>query len=164
MNFLELILRWMHILPAVTLAGGLLFLHLAWLPGTAGMSDEEREESFAKFRAPWSRIVMVCTLLLLVSGLWNAVSLIKQYSFPSSPYHGLVLVKLLVAFALFFFAARIAGRSAKAVEFRKGLPKWLKVTTTLSLLLILTGGFMKSSERTPKDGKTSEVQADDSIE
>ncbi len=160
MNFLHLALRWAHIFSAITLVGGLFFLHLVWLPSTKELSSEEREASFQKLRAPWSKIVMICTLFLLVSGLANAVIGIKANVFAQPVYHMLVLVKLLVAFVLFFFAARISGRSAKAVKFRENLPKWLSVTTTLSLVLVLTAGYMKMIDRKPKEFDMSPPPAD----
>ena len=127
-------------------------MHFVWLPSTKDLSSEEREASFQKLRAPWSRIVMICTLFLLVSGLSNAVIGIKANVFaPGSGYALLIVVKLFVAFVLFFFTARISGRSAKAVKFRESLPKWLGVTTTLSLVLVLTAGYMKMIDRKPKE-------------
>ena len=151
MNILHLILRWAHIFSAITLVGGLFFLHFVWLPGTKDLGNEEREASFQKLRTPWSKIVMICTLFLLVSGLANAVIGIKAYDFAQSIYGVLIVVKLLVAFVLFFFTARISGRSAKAVQFRENLPKWLTVTTALSMLLVGTAGYMKMIDRTPKN-------------
>lgn len=162
MNFLHLVLRWAHIFSAITLVGGLFFLHFVWLPSTKELGNEEREASFQKLRAPWSKIVMICTLFLLVSGLANAVIGIKENDFTPGAglYAGLVMVKLGVAFVLFFFTARISGRSAKAVKFRENLPKWLSVTTTLSLVLVLTAGYMKMVERKPKEyGTAPQVEA-----
>lgn len=158
MNYLDLVLRWVHILSVIGLVGGTFFLHFVWLPSTSGMSSEERESSFASLRAPWARIVMMTTMFLLVSGLWNAVRFIVRYEFLSPGYHGLVLVKLILGFVLFFFAARISGRSAKAVQFRENIGKWLNVCTIISVLLVGTAGYMKLIDRTPKpvDGNNVE--------
>ena len=158
MNYLDLVLRWAHILSVIGLVGGTFFLQFVWLPSTAGMSKEERESSFASLRAPWSRIVMLTTLLLLVSGLVNAVRIITRYEL-SSPYPGLVLVKFVAAMLLFFFAARISGRSAKAVQFRESIGKWLMVCTVLSFLLVGTAGYMKLIDRTPKITSATDVES-----
>ncbi len=151
----DLLWRWMHIFAAVALAGGTFFLAWVWAPAMGSVTAEEREQLFARFRKPWSMLIMVSTLFLLVSGLWNAITNIQQYELPKA-YHGLVVVKLLVALALFFLAARIAGRSEGAVRTRLQMGKWLHIAAVLAVLLIGMGGFMKCLDHVPKAATTGD--------
>ncbi len=146
---LDLLLRWMHIFSAIALAGGTFFLAWVWAPATASATADEREQWFLRFRKPWSMLVMISTLFLLISGLVNAVTNIKRYELPGT-YHGLVAVKLLVALVMFFLAARIAGRSDGAVRLRQQMGKWLHAAAILAVLLIGMGGYMKCLEHVPK--------------
>ncbi len=149
MDYLDLILRWAHIFSAVLLVGGTYFLRFVWFPSTRELSTEERETAFCLMRRPWAMIVMLTTLLLLVSGLVNAVRIIVRFDF-SDPYHALVAIKLLLALVLFFVAARVAGRSASAVKVREKIGMWLTINTIVATLLVGLGGYMKLVDRTPK--------------
>lgn len=168
MNYVDLVLRWMHILAATTMVGGTLFLRFAWFPSVKDADASTRESQFSGMRSGWAKLVMLSTLFLLVSGLINAVNNIKRYDLGGA-YHGLVLAKLLIALALFFLSARVAGRSESAQRFRTNIGKWLTINSVLALLLVLMGGFMKVTPHPPKmdDGgevDTSMLQTDESLQ
>lgn len=138
---LDLGLRFLHILSAIILLGGTFFLRFAL--GSASAS------SVPSWRPGWSRLVMITSGLLLISGLVNAVRNIIRYDF-DVPYHGLVAVKLLLGLAMFFISAVIAGRSSLAEKFREKMMFWLNVNILLGLLTIAVAGYMRFSVRTPK--------------
>lgn len=159
----DLILRWLHILSAITLVGGTFFLRFVWYPSTASMTPSDRESHFSGMRGGWSKLVMASTLFLLVSGLVNAVTNIKRYELDPT-YHMLVAGKLLVALAMFFFCARVAGRSESAVKFRESIGKWLTINSLLALLLVGMAGYMKLVPHVPKpigDANPTEVGEND---
>ena len=149
MNYVDLLLRWMHIFAAITLVGGTFFLRFVWFPVARKMDYRDREKDFSTVRAGWGRLVMLSTLFLLVSGLINAVNNITRYELDSS-YGLLVGGKLIAAFILFFLSARVAGRSESAVRFRESIGKWLTINSLLALLLVGMAGYMKVLPRTPK--------------
>lgn len=149
MNYVDLALRWMHILAAVTLVGGTFFLRFVWFPAYRELDYRDRESRFAKLRKPWAKLVMLSTLFLLVSGLVNAVNNIMRYEIDSM-YHMLVGVKLLLALGMFFLSARLAGRSDSAVRFRESIGKWLTINSVLAVVLVLMAGWMKLMPREPK--------------
>jgi len=151
MNYVDLALRWMHILAAITLVGGTLFLRFVWYPAHRRIDYRDREVSFQKLRPAWGKLIMLSTLFLLVSGLVNAVNNIRRYEFGAdSPYAMLIAAKLLLAFALFFLSARVAGRSESATMFREKIGKWLTINTVLALLLVGIAGYMKVTPREAK--------------
>ena len=61
------ILRWMHILGAIGLVGGVLFYWRAILPETARLSESDRDQRWQAILPNWARLVMICILLLLAS-------------------------------------------------------------------------------------------------
>lgn len=149
MDYIDLALRWMHILAAITLVGGTFFLRFVWYAGHRRVDYRDREVSFQKLRGSWSKLVMWSTLFLLVSGLVNAVLNIKRYEIDPS-YHMLVAVKLVLAMVMFFLSARIAGRSESAVAFREKIGRWLTINSLLALILVGMAGYMKLVPREAK--------------
>ena len=105
----------------------------------------------APFDEKMSRIVAVCTLLLLVTGIVNFVRNVQTYSIDST-YHLLVGVKLLVGLVVFFLAAILAGKTGLAKRMRQKSGTWLPVAAVLAIALAMIGGLMRQMPRTAKTG------------
>lgn len=155
MNYPDLVFRWLHILTAITLAGGIYFWRWALLPALNELDESARKDVHARIRPLWARCVMISSAILLVTGLSNAVRLIIDEE-PAGTYHGLVLAKLILALAIFWLSARLAGRSAGAEKFRKNEAKWVNMNAFLVTVLIFLAGYMKY-DRQPS--KKDSVQA-----
>lgn len=149
MDPLTLVMRVLHIVPAVFLAGGILFMWSSLLPGIATLPDETKKDVQAGIRSKWAKIVMICSALLLASGLYNAVTNILQYKY-ATPYHMFVTLKLVLALAVMFISARLSGRSESAEKFREKAPFWMTVNTAIVIVIIFLGSTMKVSDKTPK--------------
>ncbi len=163
--YLDLALRWIHILAAAILVGGTFFLRFAMGTSWASASAGDRSNQLALWRTGWARLVMMTSGLLLLTGLFNAVRNIIRYEF-DVPYHGLVAVKLLLALPVFWISAVIAGRSGTAERFREKLLFWLNVNILLSLLMIGVAGYMRFAQRTPKpadDGAPAVSQVESQV-
>lgn len=158
MDYVDLLLRWIHILAAVTAAGGIVFWRFVLVPAVEGLSDSERQNVMAAVRGRWAKLVMLATLLLLVTGIINAVRIIETYSLPK-PYATLVMVKLVLAMAFFYLVARLSGRSDAAAKYREKLSFWMSVALALVLGLVLVAGYMRNMPRTPKTADMAVVTA-----
>ena len=163
-QLLGLLFRWLHIIPMAVLVGGTLFMRLSLVPASndTAASAELREA----IRKRWAKWVGISVLLLLVSGLYNVVTKIMAFELPPA-YHALVMVKLALGLAVFFFASLLSGRSAKAQKFREQEMKWLNILCAMMLVLILAAGYMKLlatgapvKDRTSKEEATNHVQDD----
>ena len=150
MNYYDLLLRWIHIWFAIVLVGGTFFWRVAVLSALDMAPESSREPIQSSLRPRWSRWVMLASGVLLISGLINAVSIIKRNDFDGGTYHMLVAVKLLLALMIFWISARLVGRSSGAEKFRQRLRFWLNVNVALAVLLVCVAGVMKLSTRTPK--------------
>lgn len=149
--FLDLALRWVHILSAITLVGGVFFMKFALLPGLASLDAEQRTVTAAAVRKFWSKWVMASTGFLLISGIINVVRIIGTYgSNFEGPYHPMLGVKMLLAFAIFGLTAVLSGRSSTAEKLRQKESTWLSVNVLLAIAVVCVAGYMKSMERTPK--------------
>ncbi len=53
-DFLAVVLRWMHILAAITAVGGTIFSRVALLPAASSLADEPRRVLLEGIRSRWS--------------------------------------------------------------------------------------------------------------
>lgn len=143
-----LLSRWFHILPAILLVGGTLFMRLSLVP--AALESEVTPEYRESVRRRWAKLVALSVLFLLVSGLYN--SYLKAMGFKlGGLYNGLLLVKIVLAFVIFYLASVLSGRSKTAQKFREREAHWLNILCVLMLSVVLIAGYMKmSSASAPK--------------
>ena len=142
----ELVLRWIHIIGAITLVGGAIVMRCAYLPA---MAEKAAPEFATAFRRRWSKLVMMSSGLLLISGLVNFFLLVDQYKLPGQ-YHMIFFIKFLLVFVVFFLSAALPGRSKLAEKLRQKESTWLTVNLILAVAVVCLAGLMKTTERTPK--------------
>ena len=132
--------RWYHILSAIVLVGGTLFMRFALAPAMneVSASDETREA----IRKRWMKWVAGAALFLLISGFYN--TFLKAKGFHLAPiYNVFLVVKILLALAAFWLAATLCGRSDRARKFREREIHWLNILTIIVVTIVLLAGFMK---------------------
>ena len=83
---LLLAFRWLHILPAIALVGGAIFLRLAAEPTKSDSEGEAEEDRAEATRRRWAKLVMISSGLLLLSGLFNTGAISIKYGFPQKFY------------------------------------------------------------------------------
>jgi putative copper export protein len=146
----ELVLRWIHIIGAITLVGGAVVMRFAYVPA---MAEKAAPEFATAFRRRLSKLVMMSSGLLLISGLINFVLLDQQQEL-AKPYHMIFGIKFLLVFVVFFLSAALSGRSGLAEKLRQKESTWLTVNLIVALTIVCLAGYMKTIDRTPK---TSQV-------
>ena len=153
MDILGLVLRWLHIFSAIGLFGGLIYQRLVLLPAVSPLGEEQRKALCERARPLWSRIVMLSTLFLIVSGLWNffltrQMFLDAELKLPKL-YNMLFGIKFLLALAIFFFASALAGRGRGTQHFRDRPARWLSVCLLLATLVVGISGVLRSMHIAP---------------
>lgn len=145
MYWVMLASRVLHLLGAIILVGGIFYLRMVISPDSAtGTADQQ----FGGRRAAWAKWVGIATLLLLVTGLWNYLQIIKTHERMASSYHMLAGIKMLAGLALFALAALLAGRSPAAEALRQRLRFWLGVCLLLGVVTVLLGSVLRSYPHT----------------
>ena len=169
MYWLMLASRLLHILGAIILLGGIFYLRTvvspaatvplpAWEgPGEGSATTESADRLFGGRRAAWAKWIGIATLLLLVTGLWNFITLVKSNQLHWS-YHLLGTLKIVVGLALMFLAALLAGGSAAADSLRRKWRFWLSTALTLGIIVVAIGSLMRSYPRIPKLDTTGPPQ------
>lgn len=155
---ITLVLRWLHILSAITLMGGTIFMRFALLPAAETLPDDAHQQLKKALLARWKMFVMAAIGFLLISGLVNYVMAAKQFNMPK-PYHMLFGIKFLLALPIFFIASLLTGRTSLAEKIRKNAKMWLTVNLVLATIVVCIGGVMraKAFDRTPKAAVVSET-------
>jgi uncharacterized membrane protein len=94
---LNILMRMIHILSAVTLAGGALTWKFALIPGTAPLAPETKNKTGDAIARAWRPFVLTAILGLIVSGTYN---LLRKSNLPPA-YHPLFGIKVLLALHVF---------------------------------------------------------------
>ena len=141
--WLMLISRVSHILGAIILAGGLIYIRFVVSPAGTTTSNEPTDQFFGGRRAAWAKWVGIATALLLFSGLWNYMQFMKTYDL-APKYHMLLGIKILAAIAVFLLAALLAGRTNAAEAIRQKWGLWINVCLLLALLTVVIGSALRS--------------------
>ena len=145
-----LLLRWFHVIPAIAMVGGLIYMRFVLPPALAQGTDEQ----FALLRGRWAKVVMISTLLLLLTGIANMGIAGARFDYgdqlPGKLYNMLAGIKFLLALPVFFLAARLSGKSEAAAQMRLRSNYWLNITLAVALVVVMLGGFLRTLHRTPK--------------
>lgn len=142
---LLIILRYMHILGAIALMGGTIFMRFALVPTVKDLDDKNRLALHEGVRSRWAKFVMLSAALLLISGIAN-LGLAARYDFDApvgKMYNMISGIKLVLAIPIFLFASFLTGRSETAKKFQANRVLWLNVNLALAVLMVLIGGFLR---------------------
>lgn len=142
LDWIAIVSRWAHILAAITAVGGTIFMRMALVPAAVALPDEERKKLHEQVRSRWVKFVMAAILFLLASGLYNFVQKNNQGLRPA--YHMLFGIKFLLAFAIFFLASVLTGRSPAFAKMRANARFWLSLNMTLAIIVVCISGVLRA--------------------
>lgn len=151
--FVNLGLRYLHILGAITLMGGTIFMRLALLPTLLSLDKDQRAPIHDGVRSRWAMVVGIASGILLISGIAN-LGLAARYNYhvPADlSYSMLGGIKLVLALPIFMLAALLMGKTSLAKKVQANAALVLNINLALALILVLIGGWMKFSTRELKE-------------
>ncbi|MCY3575609.1 MAG: CopD family protein [Chloroflexi bacterium] len=141
--WLAIAVDWLHALAAAFWLGGLLSL-TAILPTALGPLDAQtRRAALRAVLSRFSRMVAPLVLLLLVSGLYNALNFFFSPSDLVSSYGRSLLIKLLLVAPILLLGGW-QRRSLPAGSLAKSLPM-LRLEALLMLALLLTVAWLSAT-------------------
>ena len=146
MSTLAIVLRFLHIAPAVVAGGATIFARIALLPALTSLPEAERARVRDLIDRRWRVVVMVCVTLLLVSGIANFVIYQAPVHKGQSLYHALFGVKFLTAMIVFFLASALSGRSRAFARIRANSRFWVGVAAALVIAIVLISAVLRSIE------------------
>lgn len=120
--------RWVHVMSAVLVIGGLFFMRVILPLGLAQADAGSREAAFLRCRRVFKMLVHTCILLLLLSGAFNTWRAWGDYRLNRPLMHGLWGPHLFLALTAMVIALLLlAGKTP---------PKWHKKGATINLVLL----------------------------
>lgn len=156
--WLMLLSRILHILGAIILVGGLFYVRSIISPADAPPGTAPVDQLFGGRRATWAKWVGIATALLLITGFYNYIMIIKQNERLASSYHMVAGMKILLAAVVFLLAAFLAGRTAVADAMRQKWRTWLILTLILGIITVGMGSFLRTYPRTKKGAPAAAPQ------
>jgi hypothetical protein len=144
MSTLAVVLRWLHIVPAVIGGGAAIYARFALMPALATLPEAQRVALKESIDGRWRIVVMACIGLLLASGTANFI-LYQAPAHQGQPlYHALFGIKFLAAMGVFFLASVLSGRAPAFDTLRANGKLWGSVTAGLVILILLISGILRS--------------------
>jgi uncharacterized membrane protein len=141
-DWVQVIFRWLHIVPVIVLLGSTVFVWVAVSPALQGAGGQAPEWMTA-MRKRWGMVPRVCIVLILVSGLYNFMTYRMRMESLPSVYHAFFGIKVLLALGVFFLAEALNGKSAAFAPLRANLRKWGGVSVALGILVVLISGVLR---------------------
>ena len=120
------------------LVGGTSFMKLVLAPSLQGHSPE----LMSGIRQRWKKFVHGGIGLFILTGFFNYVRAMPEHK-GDGLYHALIGTKIILAFAVFFIASALVGRSAGTQKFRDNAGKWTAIVLLLMALIVAISGFAK---------------------
>lgn len=160
MEYLNLVLRWLHVLSAITIVGSVFYVRYAVLPTLASLTEKEREVVGTGLRKNWAKFLMVAIFLLLATGIANMILIPRYNKFPEGANYGMLVgIKFMLALPVFYIVSLLNGRSAGAAKFREKSRFWLDVAIVLCVAIVVLAGYLRFIPRTPKSDESAETSA-----
>jgi uncharacterized membrane protein len=137
MAALNIFMRFLHILSAVTLAGGALAWRFSAIPATAPLADDTRRKVGDALARTWRPFVLASIAGILISGIYN---FLRKTNLPPA-YHAVFGIKVLLALhviAVLFLATQPGNEkrarqltgvafSAIAIVILSAVLRWLTI-------------------------------------
>jgi uncharacterized membrane protein len=158
MNWLGFVLRWFHLVAAITAVGGSIFMRFALAPSVGILANEQRKMLHEQVRSRWAKLVMASIGFLLLTGLINVVLFLRDsktapweewHKSYSLLYNAVFGVKFLLAMVIFFIASALAGRGEATQRFRQNAKWWMTVNVVLALAVVALSGILRLTHTGP---------------
>lgn len=125
-----------------------MYLRFVLAPAAVDAQDPELI-AFVGRRTAWGLCVAICSLLLIGSGVYNLMLVMGNYKNLPPLYHQIFGAKVLLALAVMFIAAVIAGKSSLAQKARANMTTWLNAAIVLALALFVCSATLRSIRDLP---------------
>ena len=103
-QLLPLISRVVHVATAIVLVGGSVFMRFALMPAAEELGQAEHDGLRERVLGRWRRVVHGGIALLLLSGLYNYLAVMRPAHQGDGPYHMLVSNKMVYELVQIFIS------------------------------------------------------------
>lgn len=142
MNEITILSRWVHIGTAIVLVGGTVFLRFVLTPAAAQLPDAEHQKLKDLVMNRWKKFVHAGIALFILSGFYNFFMQLPNHR-GDGTYHALIGTKILLAFAIFFIASALVGRSKSFEGMRQNAKLWQSIIVLMAAVIVGISGYAK---------------------
>jgi len=135
--------RCLHILGAITLFGGAIFMRYVLYPAASQLPETEHELLKQGVTKRWKPFVHIGITVLVLSGLYNYLAVAAPQHHGDGKYHMLMGIKILLALIVFFIASVLPGRIPAFAGMRRNAKTWLSVAILCSTAVVIIAGVLK---------------------
>jgi putative copper export protein len=137
--------RWLHVLSAVIVVGGIVFLALALLPAVAGQDAAVRQAVMGPVVRRFKILVHAAIGLLLLTGFYNFMVVLPKARTLTyhSLYQSVLGTKILLAFILFGIAFPLLSSPPAFGNMEVGRRRWVTVILVLGLVILLFSSVLR---------------------
>ncbi|WP_417848109.1 hypothetical protein [Thalassoglobus sp.] len=141
----HVISRVLHILAAILLFGGSLFIFMVLKPAAKELPEAEHEAFKERIMKKWRAYVGMAIGLLIFTGFYNyvAVAIPEHKAVGDSKYHMYMGIKILLAFVVFFIVSVLPGRAKAFEKMRQNSQSWTLLTLILATVVVAIAGFLR---------------------
>ncbi|MCA8999017.1 MAG: hypothetical protein KDA80_18600 [Planctomycetaceae bacterium] len=136
--------RVLHLMGAMMLFGGGLYVRNVLTPASKTLSDDIRPEVLEANAKRWRIYVAVSIAILIFTGFYNYLAIMRPLHPGDKVYHMWMGIKILLAFVVFFFASALAGRSKALQGIRRNAGMWMTFTTIVGTIVIVIASVLKT--------------------
>jgi putative copper export protein len=146
---LPLLSRWIHIISATALVGGIIFFRYVVIPvGESSLSGDVFKEVRDKLARRFQLVSHITLLLFLVTGFYNYIVVTIPQHRDQSLYHMLFGIKFTAAIVTFVLAIMLTSRRERGEKLRENGRRWFGILLLVALATVMLGGVMKMLPRT----------------
>ncbi len=135
--------RVLHVLGAIVLFGGAVFIRYLLVPAAETLPEEQHEQLKERISKKWRQIVGIVTGVLILTGFYNFIVGAVPFHKGDKLYHMLMGIKILLAFVVFFYASALAGRAKAFERIRKNGKFWMTFNLIAATAVVAIAGFLK---------------------
>lgn len=140
---LPLVMRWIHMLSALTLVGGSVFLWLVYLPISSRiLSDEERARVREPLMRRWKLMSHPTIILFLVSGFYTYIAVTRLQHEGQAVYHMAFGIKFIAAMVVFALTIVLTSTMEWSDKLRDSKALWWAFMASIAVVVLLAG-FMR---------------------
>ncbi|HWL07800.1 MAG TPA: hypothetical protein VNQ76_05330 [Planctomicrobium sp.] len=135
--------RVLHVLGAIVLFGGAVFIRYLLMPAAETLPEEQHEQLKERIAKKWRQIVGIISGVLILTGFYNFIVVAVPVHRGDSLYHALMGIKIVLAFVVFFYASALAGRAKAFAGIRKNAKFWMTMNVIAATVIVGIAGFLK---------------------
>jgi uncharacterized membrane protein len=140
---LNVLSRWIHVGTVIVLVGGSVFMRFVLLPAASQLPEDQHDRLRDLVMSKWRKFAGIGIGLLLLSGFYNYIVVAIPLHRGDGLYAGLLGIKIILAFVVFFLVSALTGRSKRLEGIRENSSRWLSVTIILAAIIVAISGYVK---------------------